>query len=138
MMVLVLRGLTGIAMAAGMLPPLPTHVPVGQHQAHPSHHQVDAYGAASATQLAETGDPDPASHPDHPAVHAPCNDADAGCIGGEHHSTTCSACEICHSAMLDAPAQQALVFTATGIALPLAFAQFVSAPAARAIKPPIA
>ena len=107
MVVLVLRGLTGTAMAAGILPTLPA---TGL-----AHHQ--ALAASSA-----------------------CDDSSAtGCAAHEHHASTCSACEICHSAMLDAPPAPAQApVLATGAGLPAASARFESALPAPTIKPPIA
>lgn len=116
MVVLVLRGLTGTAMAAGVLPPLtPVEAPHAQHQAQePSHHHDEATTTAA------------------------CDGSTAGCEAHEHHTAACSACEICHSAMLDAPAAPTPGRLSPGLQQPLTTAQFDSAPVALAIKPPIA
>ena len=139
MMVLVLRGLAGTAMAAGVLPPLPTQGPAEQRQGqqeHPHHHD-GADTEADAAKLMGAADPTHASHHGMQAAHAACGDSTSGCAAHDHHSATCSACEICHSAMLDAPARLALTPSAPGSLLALTAAPFDSAPAALAIKPPI-
>jgi len=133
MVVLVLRGLTGTAMAAGVLPPLLANGMAPQHQGHPQHqHHSDAPVVA-----AEAG-ADHATHHDLQAMHAPCEGETPVCDSHAHHSATCSACEICHSAMLDTPDRSTLTPSQPGTLLPLAATQFDSAPAALAIKPPIA
>ena len=159
MVVLVLRGLTGTAMAAGIVAPL---LPAGPAQ-HTAVHQLVAEGMAhdyshphdhSAT-LAQAEDSAPAgAHAHHgsqaaePAIDhttashaAACQDHGTGCpthSDHEHHSASCSACEICHSAMLGLPASLTPASLPAGALLPLASAQFDSALAALAIKPPIA
>lgn len=154
MLVLVLRGLTGTAMAAGVIAPLQSASPVAvfaevhstdtadQGTAHAAEHghaqdHRQAVGADAATH----------AHGSHTA-HAPCHGADhAGCasagtlhLAGGHHpgESTCSACEICHSAMLALPLVQAGPPDRTGTLLPDASAHFHSAPAALAFEPPIA
>ena len=165
MVVLVLRGLTGTAMAAGIVAPL---LPAGPAQ-HTVAHQPMAEGMGhdhshvhdhSAT-LAQAEDSTPAhahanananAHHDGPAVEpaidhttashsAACQDHGTGCpthSDHDHHSASCSACEICHSAMLGLPASLTPAPLPARALLPLASAQFDSAPAALAIKPPIA
>lgn len=150
MWVLVLRGLTGTAMAAGMLPPL---APMNaQHQQTQDHTHGDAAHAANPMAFGHDGHhgidaantaPD---HHDAPAVAAAaavavavaCDSTDAACAGHDHHASTCSACGICHSAMLEARTALIPSPLPTGTALPGASAQFDSAPAALVIKPPIA
>ena len=123
MVVLVLRGLTGTAMAAGVLPPLALTHAATAHQ-----HAADA--AQHATH-------DDASHHSTAAdLGNHCADASAECHPHEH--ATCSACEICHSAMLAAPG-----VSTTAARLPSAHlrhtpAPLHNAPAALLIKPPIA
>ena len=158
MVVLVLRGLTGTAMAAGIVAPLlpagPTqhtgaHQPMAEGMAHDHSHPHDqsvilAQAEDSAPADAHAHHGSPAAEPalDHSASHAAaCQDPDAGCKSGDdhdHHSASCSACEICHSAMLGLPASLTPAPLPAGALLPLASAQFDSAPAALAIKPPIA
>lgn len=140
MMVLVLRGLAGTAMAAGVLPPLLTQEVAEQHQGHQGHqHHHDGVDAeADSAKLMGATDPEHSSHHGLQAAHAACDDAAQGCTAHDHHSATCSACEICHSAMLDVPTRLTLPPAAPGSLLALAAAPFDSAPAALAIKPPIA
>ena len=158
MVVLVLRGLTGAAMAAGIVAPLlpagPTqhtgaHQPMaegmGHDHSHPHDHSAtptQAEGVAPADAHAHHGAPAAEPGIDHTASHsAAWQDPDAGCKSGDdhdHHSASCSACEICHSAMLGLPASLTPAPLPAGALLPLASAQFDSAPAALAIKPPIA
>ena len=158
MVVLVLRGLTGAAMAAGIVAPLlpagPTqhtgaHQPMAQGMGHDHSHPHDhsatptqAEGVAPADAHAHHGAPAAEPGIDHTASHsAAWQDPDAGCKSGDdhdHHSASCSACEICHSAMLGLPASLTPAPLPAGALLPLASAQFDSAPAALAIKPPIA
>ena len=158
MVVLVLRGLTGAAMAAGIVAPLlpagPTqhtgaHQPMAQGMGHDHSHPHDhsatptqAEGVAPADAHAHHGAPAAEPGIDHTASHsAAWQDPDAGCKSGDdhdHHSASCSACEICHSAMLGLPASLTPAPLPAGALLPLASAQFDSAPAALDIKPPIA
>jgi len=121
MVVLVLRGLTGTAMAAGILP-----------AAGAAHHQaVAAEHGGSHHALPKD---------DYAHASSACDDSSAtGCAAHEHHASTCTACEICHSAMLDAPPAPAQApIVATGSERPATSARFESALAAPAIKPPIA
>lgn len=113
MVVLVLRGLAGTAMAAGMVPPL-SATGAAHHPAAAAEHGGSHHGAQVAT----------------------C-DATAECPTHEHHASTCTVCEICHSVMLDAPATLLGIVLALGGGLPATCAQFESAPPALAIKPPI-
>ena len=158
MVVLVLRGLTGTAMAAGIVAPLlpagpaqhtGAHQPmaqgIGHDHSHPHAHSAtpaQAEGVAPADAHAHHGAPAAEPGIDHTASHsAAWQDPDAGCKSGDdhdHHSASCSACEICHSAMLGLPASLTPAPLPAGALLPLASAQFDSAPAALAIKPPIA
>ena len=170
MVVLVLRGLTGTAMAAGVLPPLQPpaaphshiqadtaraapHTPAEAHQA-----PTAAHGAHSAHGTHHGSPPPPEStttepeadhdHHDHDHDHAlaapaaadaaACNGASTGCAAHDHHASACSACEICHSAMLDVPAALTPAHQPPGPLRALGAAPFDSAPAALAIKPPIA
>ena len=138
MLLLVLRGLMGTAMAAGMVPVLlpadglPQSVQQSfQQQAHSGHqaHASDALAAATQT-------------PGQSTTHTPCADPATGPCGNpatHAHSALCSACEICHSALLVAPAWgSSLLHPVTSEVQPGATARFASAAAALAIKPPIA
>lgn len=164
MVVLVLRGLTGTAMAAGVLPPLQSpatphsyihadtgraapHTPAEARQApsaaHGTHHGSPPPPESTATEPEAEHD-----HHDHDHDHAlaapaaadvaACDGASTGCAAHEHHASACSACEICHSAMLDVPAALTPVHQPPGPLHALSAAPFDSAPAALDIKPPIA
>ena len=123
MVVLVLRGLTGTAMAAGVLPPLALTHAATAHQ-----HAADA--AQHATH-------DDASHHSTAAdLGNHCADASAECHPHEH--ATCSACEICHSAMLAAPDVSIPAARLPSAHLRHTPAPLHNAPAALLIKPPIA
>jgi len=154
MLVLVLRGLTGTAMAAGVLTPLQPANPVtvftavhapniahhmAAHAAEHTHAQEQRHegGLHAATQA---HDSHTAKAPCHGADHAGCASAGAMHIAGSHYpgESTCSVCEICHSAMLALPLVQAAPPARTGTLLPDTSAQFHSAPAALAFEPPIA
>ena len=158
MVVLVLRGLTGTAMAAGIVAPLlpagpvqhtAAHQPVAEGMAHDHSHAHDhsatlakAEDLAPADAHAHHGSPAAEPAIDHSASHAAaCQDHGTGCpthSDHDHHSASCSACEICHSAMLDVPATLIPSHRPPGPLRALTAAQFDSAPAALAIKPPIA
>jgi hypothetical protein len=160
MVVLVLRGLTGTAMAAGVLPPLQPaatahshtqsdtaraapHAPAEAHQA-PGAHPGSPPPPESTAAEPETDH----DHHDHDHDHASavpasvdvatCDGSSTGCAAHDHHASACSACEICHSAMLDVPAALTPVHQPPGPLRALSAAPFDSAPAALAIKPPIA
>lgn len=137
MVVLVLRGLTGTAMAAGLLPPL---TPVGAH-----HEQVQDWAQGDALVVTAVADDSSHHHGSHasPVDHplgatASCEGATGACGQQEHHASTCSVCEICHSAMLTPFAPLAQAALPLGHTRPLASAPFDSALAALTIKPPIA
>ena len=148
-LMLVLRGLLGDAMAMGLMAgghataqtaapqakvaQAANDMPADQatpHHAHPAHHaQAPAVSLATATVQAE-----PAAHcasPAGAAHHAPAGDGDAS---GHTH---CSACGICHSP-LGAAASAGLPSAAPVHAAPLAHATaFASAALAQVAKPPI-
>ena len=166
MLLLVLRGLVGTAMAAGMMPAGgPAHsAEAAQPLLHPAH-SPDSPGNAgnagnagspvlTATAAAPLGmvvhtlhaaaanphgmAPEPA-----PGLHPPCaGAAPAACDGTspDHaHSPLCSACEICHSALLAPPPPAAVPHgVSAGQVQAGASDRFASAAAALAIKPPIA
>jgi hypothetical protein len=164
MVVLVLRGLIGTAMAAGVLPPLqPLAAPYSHLQvdtAHAASHipaQAQAPTARSATDGVHHASPRPSGHTatkpeatndhashDHASVApaaadgAACHDTGTSCAAQDHHANACSACEICHSAMLDVPPMLAPAQQPPGPLRALSATPFDSAPAALAIKPPIA
>jgi len=113
-MLLVLRGLLGDAMAMGMAPVQPV--------------------ADMAQTLQAAGDEGHSAHASQ-AMEQHCCDS-----MGEHHLAHqggCSACGICHS-VLGVTAWMATLTTAQRhTPRPPRGAQFASAPAAQAIKPPI-
>ena len=152
MVVLVLRGLTGTAMAAGVLAPLhpggPEYLEAQSHAGHgaaPAEPQGNAIHPTAHSSASgqvphgvHAGDAvhDSLGH----AVTAVISSGDgyiAGCAGDDHHAATCSACDICHAAMLEALIATTPTHRALGGALPTASAAFHSASAALAIKPPI-
>ena len=136
MVVLVLRGLTGTAMAAGLLQPL---VPAAGHHA-PAQNQTYRLALGEAAAKASGHDHrGHASAADHlVGVPFDCEGASDTCHPQEHPASTCSACEICHSAMLVPSVPTAQATLAPGHARPSASAPFDSAPAAPTTKPPIA
>ena len=135
MLLLVLRGLLGTAMAAGMVPSMPTDVPVPQATVAPHGHASHAPDH-SLIELAGL-----AAHAEHSvAPNAQCPDPATGhCDTASHtHSPLCSACEICHSALLVPSPLSAPLRSAASEVRPGATAPFASAQPALAIKPPIA
>lgn len=145
--ILVLRGLAGTAMAAGVLPPLmptgPQHAQehVREHVQHDVHvMRGDSETAASARDSKSTVPSHPHSghHASVDPTGAECGECTADAHAHDHHSTVCSACEICHSAMLDVAAPAIPTPPLKGSTQPIASVQFASAPAALAVKPPIA
>lgn len=142
-LLLVLRGLVGTAMAAGMVPALPTDSPAPPaplvqqlHQTHQTHSSDST--AADAFGMALTADGGMGLQDQ--GMHTQCADPATGaCDTSAHtHSPLCSACEICHSAVLlpprpSTPPHSGAVEMRSGSS-----AWFASAAAALAIKPPIA
>jgi hypothetical protein len=112
-MLLVLRGLLGDAMAMGIAPAA-TPIHTATAMAHSSHHTGHAEHAA-------------------PAHCTPSPTPDAG--GSDHAG--CTACGICHSAASPLEAFMPPLAPAPGTLRPFGGARFASAPAAQAIKPPI-
>lgn len=142
MVVLVLRGLMGTAMAAGMLPM--QHGPAVAVQAEAADHHVQ-HGHASPTDAAAGhGNLHAGMHgDDHGATSvAPlaCDGATPGSTGCATHNqhANCTACEICHTALMEPPAMPAAPLPLVAGAAPAAATPFDSATAALAIKPPIA
>lgn len=132
MLVLVLRGLTGMAMAAGVVPPL---VPAGSHLQEPAHHHgsVEAQGTSSHHAGVFVGHVTLAYD-----AAEPCASGSEGCGLHADHAGTCSACEICHSAMLAPSAPSRVPPVPLDPMPPQGATTFHSAPAAPDIKPPIA
>ena len=112
------------------MPATQTHHHAGAHAEAGAAHPQGAHGGAQFEALAGV------------AAEAACDGtadcADHTCTDGGHHAATCSACEICHSAMLDVPSVDVPGHRPAGSLRMVAAAPFDSAPPARAIKPPIA
>lgn len=135
---LVLRGLMGTAMAAGVVPPLPIQSVQTVQKAAP------ATPTAHASAIA--------GHPGHPghALHATpgddhhaaapvnCHETPTSECGPHEHSPSCADCDICHSAMLAPPALPAPPLHLRGAVRSADSVPFASVQAARTIKPPIA
>jgi hypothetical protein len=151
MLVLVLRGLTGTAMAAGMVPASkPCAALAVLDTAHGTGPVDHGAGHGHAPLPLDEGAPHAAAHAlghGGPAAEAPCHGADhGGCAhaapeitasGQAQGDGTCCACDICHSAMLALPIVLADVPARIGASLPDASARFHSAPATLAFEPPI-
>ncbi|RYZ06594.1 MAG: hypothetical protein EOO24_11525 [Comamonadaceae bacterium] len=155
MLMLVLRGFVGTAMAAGVLAPLQLSASVQQPSEHghandhgdhghaafewPSH-TVEHAWQGIGEPMADGAEVSYAHHALHGATpaHPDFDESTEDCAEHAHHSSTCSACEICHSAILDGPNVTPPAHSMRTAALPAAAANFHSAPAALAIKPPIA
>ena len=144
MLLLVLRGLVGTAMAAGMVAPLPAAEPVQQvHSMQQPLHMPQALKGGAAVEtvgLVAMAEHSMGTHNGGDGSPAQCsNPSDSPCSHAEHsHSPLCSACEICHSVLLVPPQLNTPPHPGAAEALPVATAHFASAPAALAIKPPIA
>lgn len=123
MVMLVLRGLVGGVMAAGAAPVLPVQEAPTPHTVHGAH-----------------GDPADDHHAVAPqACDGTCHNATATDGDSPHrHNASCTACDICHSAMLTAPTLSLQFIHAPGAAFSDHAIPFASIAAARAIKPPIA
>ena len=116
-LMLVLRGLLGDAMAMGMVQTMPSH---------------DAMPTAHAT-MTQHDHEQPSASADH------CGDAKTmqSCGSSQHHDTGCSACDICNSSLL-ASTVPVLASLSSPQTQPLAPGQrFVSALPAQVVKPPI-
>ena len=156
MLLLVLRGLVGTAMAAEMVPALPAVGPAQQaqlvqqplhlsHMSHTSHTSHTSQASVGSATVETVGVVVTAEHVMHAQnggdeSHAPCSDPSASpCDGSAHtHGLLCSACEICHSAVLLPLLLNTSPHPGAVEVRPVAMAPFASAAAARAIKPPIA
>lgn len=131
-LLLVLRGLLGDAMAMGTAPvDAPTVAAVHHHAPTVSQHETASQGMSSHGE----NHADPASHDPVAAATDACSAQDSD--WSHEHGTTCSACGICHSALFtpDLLAQPLLRHPST--LRPLGGTRFASAPAALDIKPPI-
>lgn len=138
MVVLVLRGLVGTAMAAGMALPM-QHGPAAAVQAAPAevHHHVPAQHDHAAAHSPADGMHGEHHHGAAEALPQGCDGSTSGCATHNQHAN-CTACEICHTALMEPPAMPAAPQPLLAGAAPAAATPFDSATAALAIKPPIA
>ncbi len=141
MVLLVLRGLTSTAMAAGMVTPMGAAAYPAQalgHAAsatHPDHGHDHGPGQQEEQDGAMSHHGGQAHH----AASSPCiGESGPACDSGPaHHAGACTACEICHSAALTPPALASPLLHAAAHVVPGASARFDSAPVSRTVKPPI-
>lgn len=148
-LLLVLRGLLGNAMAMGAAPVMSALAPSAASApasaaASALHHHVpeiaqspDSHEQHHAAHAADHGS-DHASHAEHSAGCAPQAGGHPGGSCGEHeHGPSCTLCGICHSALFT-PGQIGSDGTAPATALhPQGSTRFASAAKLQAIKPPI-
>lgn len=142
MVVLVLRGLVGTAMAAGMVP-MQHPAPAAMVQATVADHHHGQHDHATAPDAVHAPDHGSMHGGDHAAADAAalaCDGTTPGSTGCATHSqhANCTACEICHTALMEPPAMPAAPLPLAAGAAPAAATPFDSATAALAIKPPIA
>lgn len=139
-LLLVLRGLLGDAMAMGAAPVL---TPVSQ--ASPAASQLHHHAPDTAQMLEQAAMvADGGNHAGHSSAHAsPHADHDTGCAPqsgacAEHeHGPSCTLCGICHSALFTpGQLQEGGMSTATALR-PQGSERFASAARLPAIKPPI-
>lgn len=135
-LLLVLRGLLGSAMAAGSVPAFPVPVPVLAASAAAPGTPLQAHipTADHASHGADAGQP--GHGPDGAALPA-CQAAAGPDCPAHIHPPTCTDCDICHTALLAPSALSAPPAHTTGPVRPLGSAPFASAQAAPALKPPI-
>ena len=141
---LVLRGLLGTAMAEGLAPVQPAkaaHVAQGALQAGQSlqtpamaAHFTPGHAMSGHTVHADGAAPVDAES----RANASACDGVASSACHHEHSASCPDCDICHSAMLALPAMPTRSLRVTGAVRPANAVPFASVPAARTIKPPIA
>lgn len=147
-LLLVLRGLLGDAMAMGTMPPMGAPVGSTAHSAAEHSHGSAAdpaspHGSAHATADTAPHHPsdDHSEHSEHSASLTPadlCAAADASVACGDHsHSAPCAACVVCHSAVSPTTLQLAAGDTPPHVPPVDRCARFVSAQPLQASKPPI-
>lgn len=136
MVVLVLRGLMGTAMAAGMLPMQHGPGAVVQAAAADHHGQHEHAAPSEASHAGEHG----VHHGNTEATPMACDGSTPGSANCATHNqhANCTACEICHTALMEPPAMPTAPLPLLAGAAPAAATPFDSATAALAIKPPIA
>lgn len=133
-LLLVLRGLLGDAMAMGAAPVVAVLAPaVASASAATRHHH-----APEIAQSPDSHDQHHSAHAEHSAGCAPQASGHAGGSCGEHeHGPSCTLCGICHSALFT-PGQIGSNGASPSAALrPQGSARFASAAKLQAIKPPI-
>lgn len=135
---LVLRGLMGTAMAAGVVPPLPIQSVQTVQKAAPA--TPTAHASAIAGHSGHSGYALHATLGDDHHATGPvnCHDTPTSECGPHEHSPSCADCDICHSAMLAPPALPAPPLHLRGAVRSADSVPFASVQAARTIKPPIA
>lgn len=153
---LVLRGLVGTAMAAGMLPPVAlahsqvvaaqtgaqmgeeaAHAGPHAEAAHPSgHHGAMDHAAAQAAHCDDSEEGDGHDHTHCASATASTPAPTSTCADG--HGSTCTVCEICHATMVLPAAPSAAQGPAPTAAIARAVRTPANAPVALAHKPPIA
>jgi hypothetical protein len=135
---LVLRGLMGTAMAAGVVPPLPIQSVQTVQKAAPA--TPTAHASAIAGHSGHSGHALHATLGDdhHAAAPVNCHETPTSECGPHEHSPSCADCDICHSAMLAPPALPAPPLHLRGAVRSADSVPFASVQAARTIKPPIA
>ena len=130
-LLLVLRGLLGDAMAMGMAPVTAPTAAVDHHAPTASEHGTASPGVSSHGE----DHAGPTGHDRIDAAAAACSEQDTDC--SHEHGPTCSACGVCHSALFT-PDLVAQPLRPQSLAQPsLGSTQFASASAAPDIKPPI-
>ena len=152
---LVLRGLVGTAMAAGMLPPVAlahsqvvaaqtgaqmgeeaAHAGPHAEAAHPSgHHGAMYHTAAQAAHCDDSEEGDGHDHTHCASATASTPAPTSTCADG--HGSTCTVCEICHATMVLPAAPSAAQGPAPTAAIARAVRTPANAPVALAHKPPI-
>ena len=148
---LVLRGLVGTAMAAGMLPPVAVahsnamgaqmgeaaHGGPHAEAAHPSdHHGAMDHAAAQAAHCGDSEEGEGHGHSHCASTAAATPAPTSTCADG--HGSTCTVCEICHATMVLPAAPPAAQGPAPTAAIARAVRAPANAPVALARKPPIA
>ena len=139
MLLLALRGLTGVAMAAEAAPEALRQsaqtIQVAQALASASHSAHSAHRAHGAHRA--DAHPAPADSAIHGAAAVACPTGSGDGCSAHTNSPACSACDICHTALLVTPVASRLNGPTGSPVQAAAATPFASALAAPAIKPPI-
>ena len=128
-LLLVLRGLLGDAMAMGTAPVVAPTASVHHPAPTASEHSTASQGMPShgENHAGTTGH--------NPVATATCSAQASDC--GHEHGPTCSACGVCHSALFTPDLLAQPLLPQPSALRPLGGTRFASASAALAIKPPI-